>query len=311
MNKLLLLALLVTGIISCTTNDSYNIMHSLDCEEKPLEITTKILTTKSASLIQQFKDGIVIGLHITNGNVGSIYNDKPEYRNVRVKANQIKRRLKWQQTPIVFLCAKPAKVFAYYPYQSQENFDAAHIPVYISPDATQTNNYMYGTQAIGQKAITNKSPYIMLNMNHALSLIAFEISLGVKGTDPYKLKYVQIGNKAGGTALHYFGTMDISTGKISGITKTNASTRLELNTPVSLPQTSHSQLQIKVIPTINRIKEGDIEALFNINGHTFKYLIPAHTKWEKGNKYLYKLSFNGKAITLKEVTITEWIPNGK
>lgn len=311
MNKLLLLALLITGIFGCTTNDSDNLFGGISSENKPLEITTRILTTKSVSFVQQYADGAVMGLHITNGKAGQLYHRNSEYKNIRVEANTINNKLKWQQTPTVLLNTESATVFAYYPYQSQKNFNALRIPVHISPDATQTNDYMYGTQATGQKAVNNASPYAILNMNHALSLIAFEVSLSIKGTDSYKLKSIQIGNKAGGTALFNYGTMDISTGQITGAIRTNASTRLTLADPVSLTQIPHSEQQLMVIPIVDPIKKGEIEVLFVINGHTFNFLIPAKTKWEKGKKYLYKLNFNGKNLMFKEVSITEWIPNGK
>lgn len=311
MNKLLLLALLITGIFSCTTNNSYNILRSIHGEEKTLEITTRILTTKSVNFIQQYTDGSVIGLHVTNGKAGQLYHDKSEYKNIRVEAKTIKNKLKWQQIPDVQLNTESATIFAYYPYLSQKNFNALRIPVHISPDATQSTVYMYGTQAKGQKSVNNVSPYAMLNMHHALSLIAFEVSLSIKETDPYKLKSVQIGNKAGGTALSNYGTMDISTGQITGATRTNASTRLILTTPVSISKIPYSQQQLMVIPTVAPIKKGDIEVLFVINEHTFNFLIPAKTKWEKGSKYLYKLNFDGKSLKFKEVTIMEWIPDGK
>ena len=51
-----------------------------------------------------------------------------------------------------------------------------------------------------------------------------------------------------------------------------------------------------VIPTSRIRTDGDVEVLFTSNETTFKYKIPANTKWEKGKRYIYNLLFNGKRI---------------
>ena len=35
--------------------------------------------------------------------------------------------------------------------------------------------------------------------------------------------------------------------------------------------------------------------------------MPAQTMWENGHKYFYKLTLSGEALTLKEVSVTDWI----
>ena len=88
---------------------------------------------------------------------------------------------------------------------------------------------------------------------------------------------------------------------------------LNLEEPVTLTKEFCDPQQIMVIPTASgTTAEGDIEALFTINGTSYKYKIPAKTVWEKGHKYLYKLTLSGEALTLKEVSVTDWIQgNGK
>ena len=61
-------------------------------------------------------------------------------------------------------------------------------------------------------------------------------------------------------------------------------------------------------PHIAYQTDGDVEVLFIINETTFKYKIPANTKWEKGRRYIYNLLFNGKDITLENVSTSEWLP---
>lgn len=66
----------------------------------------------------------------------------------------------------------------------------ASIPVKISPDATQTRDYMYGTHALGQKAVNSISPMVLLNMEHALSLISFQVNLEKTEEEIYELSAV-------------------------------------------------------------------------------------------------------------------------
>ena len=101
--------------------------------------------------------------------------------------------------------------------------------------------------------------------------------------------------------------MDIRNGRITKIAGCSTSTRLNLPEPVTLGKEYCKTQHIRVIPTTAPIAEGDIEALFTINGNSYKYKMPAQTMWEKGHKYLYKLTLSGEALTLKEVSVTDWI----
>ena len=58
-------------------------------------------------------------------------------------------------------------IYAYYPYQEDINFNARQIPAKLAPNALETDDYMYGTHAIGQKAVNSTSPLVLLSMNHA------------------------------------------------------------------------------------------------------------------------------------------------
>ena len=119
------------------------------------------------------------------------------------------------------------------------------------------------------------------------------------------------GNKPGGTTLVSEGTLDITTGDIIGSTarSTSASTVLSLTNPVTLINEKYCDpMRLMVIPPSGTIGTGDVETLFTINGETYKFDIPANTQWEKGKKYLYKLSFNGRSLQLRDVSITDWLP---
>ena len=297
-----------TVIFSCTNDYDPVLIENLGMKERPLTIITKVLTTKSPNFMQEFTGGSVIGLHVVSENTGNIYDSNPDYKNVRAEACLTDNKLSWQQSPEIYLHEDPVMVYAYYPYQSQVNFDPENIPVRISADASLTKDYMYGIQASGQRAVNQVSPVALLNMNHTLSLLSFQIRLTPEAKGCFLLNAIQIGNKAGGTALCFRGMMNIKTGNIGGCAGTNASTRLKLDSPNMLKTIPGESLQLMVIPTSRIRSDGDVEALFTINGKTFKYKIPAGTKWEKGQRYIYNLFFNGKAITLYNVSTSEWLP---
>ena len=296
------------SIFSCTNDYDPGLIENLGMKEQPLRIITKVLTTKSPNFMQEFTRGSVIGLHVISESTGNIYDSNPDYKNVRAEAFLVNNKLNWRQSPDIYLNEEPVTVYAYYPYQSQVNFDPENIPVRISPDASLTKDYMYGIQASGQRAVNQISPVALLNMNHTLSLLSFQLRMTPEAEGCFLLHAIQIGNKAGGTALCFRGKMNIKTGNIGGCAGTNASTRLKLNTPRMLKKKPDEPQQLMVIPTSRIRTDGDVEVLFTINETTFKYKIPANTKWEKGKRYIYNLLFNGKDITLENVSTSEWLP---
>lgn len=296
------------SIFSCTNDYDPGLIENLGMKEQPLRIITKVLTTKSPNFMQEFTRGSVIGLHVVSESTGNIYDSNPDYKNVRAEAFLVNYKLNWRQSPDIYLNEEPVTVYAYYPYQSQVNFDPENIPVRISPDASLTKDYMYGIQASGQRAVNQISPVALLNMNHTLSLLSFQLRITPEAEGCFLLHAIQIGNKAGGTALCFKGKMNIKTGNIGGCAGTNASTRLKLNTPRMLKKIPDEPQQLMVIPTSRIRTDGDVEVLFTINETTFKYKIPANTKWEKGKRYIYNLLFNSKDITLENVSTSEWLP---
>ena len=296
------------SIFSCTNDYDPGLIENLGMKEQPLRIITKVLTTKSPNFMQEFTRGSVIGLHVVSESTGNIYDSNPDYKNVRAEAFLVNYKLNWRQSPDIYLNEEPVTVYAYFPYQSQVNFDPENIPVRISPDASLTKDYMYGIQASGQRAVNQISPVALLNMNHTLSLLSFQLRITPEAEGCFLLHAIQIGNKAGGTALCFKGKMNIKTGNIGGCAGTNASTRLKLNTPRMLKKIPDEPQQLMVIPTSRIRTDGDVEVLFTINETTFKYKIPANTKWEKGKRYIYNLLFNGKDITLENVSTSEWLP---
>lgn len=295
-------------IFSCTNDYDPVLIENLGMKKQPLKIITKVLTTKSPNFIQEFTRGSVIGLHVVSENTGNIYDSNPDYKNVRAEAFLIHNKLDWRQSTRDLPERGTGHRLCLLPYSRRLISIRRISPVRISPDASLTKDYMYGIQASGQRAVNQISPVALLNMNHTLSLLSFQLRMTPEAEGCFLLHAIQIGNKAGGTALCFGGKMNIKTGNIGGCAGTNASTRLKLNTPLMLKKISDEPQQLMVIPTSRIRTDGDVEVLFTINETTFKYKVPANTKWEKGKRYIYNLLFNGKDITLENVSASEWLP---
>lgn len=307
MKHILLIMFLAGSISGCTDKHTVQVENA-EPHEKPLKIITKILTAHSLNFIQDFTWKADLGLYIASEKSGALYKGNRDYKNIQTEDLSINNKQEWRPMPNVYLDSEPAAVYAYYPYQRQVDFDATRIPVKIEPDATLTRDYMYGIQATGQKAVNNLSPLVLLDMNHALSLLSFQLKTSGRREKDCLLQAIQIGNKAGKTALCFKGEMNIKTGEISGCAGTNASTRLKLDPPDSLHPEYGNTHSIKVIPSRLLRRNGDVEILFVINRKTYEYHVPADTKWKKGHRYLYLLNFDGKKLRLEKATNREWLP---
>ena len=89
MRNLLLFITLISSLAACSHDSNFAAIESISAKEKPLKIITRILTTKSANFVQEFKDGSEIGLLITREDDGGLYDEDSDYINVKAKANLI------------------------------------------------------------------------------------------------------------------------------------------------------------------------------------------------------------------------------
>lgn len=129
MRNLVLFTSMILSFWGCSNDKDFGGLENIGWNEKPLQITTRILTTKSTNFIQEFKEGSMLGLQITSGTVDDLYNGISTYKNVSVKAYRVNGKIRWQQSPEVILDSNEATIYAYYPYQEDINFNARQIPL--------------------------------------------------------------------------------------------------------------------------------------------------------------------------------------
>ena len=279
MNKLLLITILLIIFTGCHENQQWMSKEKSTARKSVLEMTTRSYTAGSSVFTEILPEGSEIGLFITYGNQDSLYKGASLYKNVKSKAvGSSKGSLKWKQTP------------------------------QVSPIAAEPPSYEYGRLSQGQKEVNRKSPLAKLSMNYALSLLSFEIYQDSNINGLFKLTSIQIGNRAGGNTLQYTGTMDIVTGNIKGTPGAYKATLLTIDPSVTLRHAKAEEQNIRIVPTYSPIREKEVEAIFTINGKTYKYIIPEGTCWNKGYKYSYKFYFDGKEIKFHDLVACIWIP---
>lgn len=273
-------------------------------------MTTKVFTTGNPLFMETFKEGAEIGLFISDCNQGYTCKSALLHENVKSKATlSHSGNIKWIQSPEIYLESdRSILIFAYYPYQEQSHLNPALIPIIIPPSAKETPEYKYGRLSQGQKDVSGLSPLAKISMNYALSLLSFELYLGVGMNGEFKLMSIQVGNLAGGNTLRFRGTMDIMTGNINGKPSPYGATRLTLDTASVLHHSYSEEHSIRIIPTYSPVEDRAIEFHFTINERKYTYVLPKGTYWKKGHKYLYRFLFTGKEIKLIGVTTYTRIP---
>lgn len=62
MRNLVLFTSMILSFWGCSSDKDFGDLENIGWNEKPLQITTRILTTKSTNFIQEFKEGSMLGL---------------------------------------------------------------------------------------------------------------------------------------------------------------------------------------------------------------------------------------------------------
>lgn len=309
MKRLVLFAGLVAAAYSCTDDQVFTSFEIAPTHTQPLELITKSLTTESLNFTQALNEGMELGLFVHTAGTEASYKNKEAYRNVKAKAVRDKGKICWRTQPEVWLSREAATVVAYAPYREDLIPDATCIPVKIAPDATRTVAYMYGTQTLGHKKVNSLSPMVLLNMKYALSQIVFRIARHPRTEAPGRVSSVQIGNREGGNLVTDEGWLDLTTGEISRRTVLSTPTRLRLSEPFLLTEAYRSLPGVKVLPTVRKMKAGEVEALFTIDGKSYSLSLPENIRWRNGYTYTYQLVYNGYFLKFERLTITDWEPS--
>lgn len=285
MKKIIFMAVIsafVLGFSSCNNDD--NAVEEIQ-KSTALVVRTDIRTRAT---ISEFTRGETLGLFVTTGTLGNDYNSLPDNANV----SSVYNGSYWEQSRDVYLNSAPATIYAYYPFDTSKP-DGKAVPV----EHLTQKDYMYGTHSDGQKSINNMNPVVQLTMRHALALIEFQFDKS-EYSGIGKISKTGIMNAPGKKNLFSEGTMDISTGKITGCEgKYAAATTTETE--------DNSCVKLMVLPT-QVPSTGDIIVQFMIDGRLYAWMVPAKTLWGGGTKYTYTVKMSDKKITVGNVIIKDW-----
>lgn len=273
---------LVLGFTSC--NNDNNPVEDVQ-KSTALVIRTDIQTRAT---ISEFPLHAELGLFVTGGTLDNNYNSLSD--NANVLSTYIGTY--WEQAPVVYLNNAPATIYAYYPYDCS-NTDGKAIPV----EHLTQKDYMYGTHSAGQNSINNLNPVVQLTMRHALSLIVFQFDMS-DYSGAGKISKIGIMNAPGKNVLFSEGTMDISTGIITGAKGEN-------DAAITHEIEDNQCANLMVLPA-NVPSTGDIIVQFMIDGKLYMWKVPAKTVWAGGTKNTYTVKVSEKKVSVGNVLIKDW-----
>jgi hypothetical protein len=225
-----------------------------------------------------------LGVFVCNGTIDKPYlNNSERYVNVLFRHNG-----NGFVAEKIYLDENPAEVFAYYPYSANSIMGSA-IPVESS---TQTD-YLYG-HADTPASISQKN--VNIEMKHALSQVVFRIKKSSEYTEgPGSLTALKIENNDASNVFRTTGTLNLSTGQISGTSNMGILTLMPGKT---LNLTADYQSVSAICLPTGSSPGQNIRAVFTIDGRNFKYVFPAGTTWGAALRNIYTLTILNSGVEI-------------
>jgi hypothetical protein len=244
------------------------------------------------ALVSAFQKGDTLGLYVTDATTNAPYNDMETYRNLASEWDG----KNWTQSVPVFLDNRPAKVYAYYPYRSTvENWMAMPIEAVSQTDYMCAYTYDYPNIA---------APDCKLMMRHVLSQIVLRIKT-VNYNGKGILQEVRIENSGTNTNFFSSGTLDLTTGNITGTG--TAPLILSANHVLSDTESAFSLL------TFPAWLSGTKPFLLTLRIDDVNYTHPIgnNNAWMAGYRNIYSVTLEGKQLALDgngtdNVSIIPW-----
>lgn len=259
----------------------------------PLSLAVTIensLETKAPMESGSFGEGERIGLFVEGAS--TVQYEGSTYQNIPYQSYGTSTSQTWSGATIL-LSSAMGRAFAYWPYDANLPSDYTQVPVDV---ATQTDWLYSGWKA----SLSNKQPDLTLTMNHALTVIEFDLKRG-DYTGTAKLTEVSMS----GAALGKTGKLNVTNGSWSGVaTGTIGVTGLASELQTS-PVTAVKLLAIPISGV-----QRTINARFTIDGKVFPISLSCAVDYAAGYKYVYTITLNGQGLSAGAVTVTDWTDSG-
>lgn len=210
----------------------------------------------------------------------------------------------WTLNPNVMLNANAAYVYAYFPYSSLVT-DPEAVPVSTAAQL----DYLYSGLPNTASSTNNN---LALSMSHAQSNFRFNIiDLGYSGVG--LLKYIRIANKGDKAVLYTQGTLNISSGIVTGKHGANqAYTIADINKTIQVGNGWETGLPSAMVIPFTPAAQGDVEFIFQIDDKTFTIDCPVQADgYARGQQYTFNLKLSGRNLVLNQndITIEPWGDN--
>lgn len=292
------LALLSLAVFACTKDDELPaVTPTPDPDPEPptpelvylgINPTIAGMEVVTRGIITRFTDNDKIGIFLTNGELGSNYQDNANSANIPATY-----RGSWKVDKEISI-SEPGVAYAYYPYSNKVT-DGASVPVEI----TSQTDYLYARQA----AVSKESPVAEIGMKHALSLVSVRIR---KNDYQYegRLTKVEV------IDVLKEGTMNIATGVVSG---SGLPTTFSVEQNLLLDDNELEKTKMIMLPVIVGEASGNMRFQITVDEKLYLWDIPKSHIWEAGKEYTYTLNL-GKVEEEQpdlELDVDYWTNYGK
>ena len=314
---------LMSAFTACSNDNEPAVM--VQGPKQSLEIQSVGLAqvgTKSGITAAEFAAGSEIGVYVVRTNLGAAYepSSSTDYKNVKFTQGS-----PWSTTSTVFLTNTEGTVFAYYPYDvANAALDGTAIPVSVAADQEtgQTagtsdktdaqKDYMY---AKASKKVTNASPAVTLEMQHALAMVSFKFVRATSFTGVGDVSKIVLKNGEGKKLISTgAATLNIQTGVFAGIPENQANTiTVQPSNKQLLGETAEAQLpRMLIYPKAGDITAGDAKVTVTVDNQDYTVNIPAITGgFTAGSNYQFTYTMTGTGMQLTNVSIKAWTPAPK
>lgn len=269
------LALLSFAVLACTKDDELPaVTPTPDPDPEPptpelvylgINPTIAGMEVVTRGIITSFTDNDKIGIFLTNGELGSNYQDDANAANLSATY-----RGSWKVDKEISI-TEPGVAYAYYPYSNKVT-DGTAVPVEI----TSQTDYLYARKA----TVSKENPIAEVGMKHALSLVSVRIR---KNDYQYegRLTKVEV------IDVLKEGTMNIATGVVSG---SGLPTTFSVEQNLLLDDSELEKTKMIMLPVTVGAASGNMRFQITVDEKIYLWDIPKSHIWEAGKEYTYTLN---------------------
>ena len=284
MKKNIMILAAASMILGCSCTNNVEELASSQ-NEGIMEMSTTIVNEAASRAGFASKTAFVnndaMGLFMYKGAWGTAY---PSSKTVKQNNKSTFAGTGWNIETPYYLGADKGTVWAYFPYDAAVT-DGKKIPV----TNDNTKDYMYGSSK-AEVSATSTQAYI--EMHHAMSQFVIRMNASADYQNARKLTSVVLKSKTSAKTFFKSGTMDVTTGTITG---TKDLTQLEWTPNSNFSAGAQSDYCTTVFPRV--AADGALAVELTLDGVKYTFDVPA-IEWKKGFRYIYSFTMKGNSLVI-------------